>query len=901
MRPFFNRIRTYVAAMAAVCSLGQPVLAQTQASWTAQADDALLFDMRLGQYRLGDGIRGYQTPSGVCVDFADVILALDLPIRLDKKLRRATGWAFEESRTLLIDRDNNTVQIMNKTTKLAESAIHDTPEGWCIDAQALAGWLGVKMDPDTSNALLFVRADQKLPVELAAERRVRAAKVRPIAQFDLKSLPQTRVSFSGIKTPSVDVVASLGGLRQGKSGARFDLGYELYATGEVGPVAYDARLASNRRGLPESLRVRAYRTDPDGGLLGPLKATEIAAGDVSGVSTPLVAQSAVGRGATITNRPVERPDSFDRTDFRGELPVGWDAELYRNGQLLGFAINRADGRYEFLDVPLLYGQNRFEIVLYGPQGQVRREERTIPVGLDSIPPKTTWYWAGVHQDGRDLIGLGRGPLFGTGGWRGTLGLERGLNTRTSVAFGVHSLEVREVGRRNFLEASIRRAIGPALFEVSGSAESHGGFAMRGQAIGELGQTYFTAETVKAWGGFRSDRILSNVTGVHSIGVDHSFNIGRSTIPFHFDTKYITRTSGIKTIENAARLSTNVGRTTLTTEVNWRIDRRRFGPDPPDEIGATLRANARIGGLRLRGETRFRLSPSSRFENATLVGEWSGRGDRQQAADWRAEIGYDRPLRRARAGLGYVRRFDKVALTASLEAATDGSMAAGLNIAFSLGPDPRRGGGIRVTSNRIAAHGQTLARVFRDTNGDGIHQDGEPFEKEVQLSAGRVPVDGLTDVNGEVIIDNLQSHQPVLIGIDASSLPDPLIQPKGPGIVVTPRPGIVMTVELPLVSAGEVDGTLVREGGGNLEGVDLELVDGGGHVIARSRSDFDGFFLFESVPYGRYSVRVSQLAAAAARLGVSLEGDVRVDGDVPSFHLGIIAARTTETRTAIGAE
>ena len=43
-----------------------------------------------------------------------------------------------------------------------------------------------------------------------------------------------------------------------------------------------------------------------------------------------------------------------------------------------------------------------------------------------------------------------------------------------------------------------------------------------------------------------------------------------------------------------------------------------------------------------------------------------------------------------AGIGIVRRFDKFSLTASAEAATDGSVAAGLNLAFSLGPDPRNG-------------------------------------------------------------------------------------------------------------------------------------------------------------------------------------------------------------------
>src|SRR3546814_2986745 len=86
-----------------------------------------------------------------------------------------------------------------------------------------------------------------------------------------------------------------------------------------------------------------------------------------------------------------------KTDFRGDLPAGWDAELYRNGQLLAFTSPNSDGRYEFIDVPLQYGANRFEIILYGPQRQVRREIKQVQVGMDSIPPQQTWYWAGVAQ------------------------------------------------------------------------------------------------------------------------------------------------------------------------------------------------------------------------------------------------------------------------------------------------------------------------------------------------------------------------------------------------------------------------------------------------------------------------------------------------------------------------
>src|SRR5690606_5630731 len=185
-------------------------------------------------------------------------------------------------------------------------------------------------------------------------------------------------------------------------------------------------LSSDNGGVPDSLRMRLYRTDPQGRLLGPLKATHYAVGDVSLLSTGIVASSAPGRGAVLTNRPIERPDAFDKTTFRGDLPAGWDAELYRNGQLLAFTNPNGDGRYEFIDVPLQYGANRFEIVLYGPQGQIRREIKQVQVGMDSIPPQQSWYWAGVAQENADLIEFGgrRTGAFRRGG-RGPAGAERG--------------------------------------------------------------------------------------------------------------------------------------------------------------------------------------------------------------------------------------------------------------------------------------------------------------------------------------------------------------------------------------------------------------------------------------------------------------------------------------------
>jgi Carboxypeptidase regulatory-like domain len=872
-----------------------PVHAQT--GWQASEDDALLFDVRLGKYRLGDGVRGYQTPEGSCVDFADTIMALDIPVRLDKKLGRATGWAFDENHTISVDREANKVQIVNVVSHLKAGEIYDTPEGWCVRVESLAGWLGITLTADNRNAILKIEADRKLPPELAAERKDRAARIRNVSNFDLKSLPQASFPFRGVKPPSMDANINLSARHNANGDTRFSGSYQLYFAGEIGPLGYDARLGSDARGVPTNLRVSAYRQSKEPTLLGPLKATQFALGDVNGFATPLVSRSTAGRGARVSNRPLQRPDRFSSTDFRGELPAGWDAELYRNGELLSFAIDQADGRYEFLDVPLLYGDNRFEVVLYGPQGQIKREKLSQRVGPESIPPKTGYYWGAIVQDGKDFLTLGDSFSRGTGQWRGGVGYERGLDDKTSVAFSLQSLNINKVGRRNFAETAVRRSFGPGLVELTGGWSSGGGYVVQTELLAQWGQTFITADTSFGNGRFASDRQSEGRLRSHALSLDRSVSLGRLVLPVHVGGSYAVKVGGASSFGLDARTSVRMFGYSVTGQVIWARDRSPTGPDPPQRIDANLLLNGRIGRVRVRGEAEFGFGERKGLRRTTLTGEWTGKGGGDRPPSWRLELGYEKFSRRGSAEIGYVRRFDRFSVIGRVEGATDGSVSAGINLAFSLGPDPRDGRSIRMTSARLAAQGQVMARVFNDLNGDGIRQDGEPLEKEVQLTAGRRPARDLTNSKGEVIMDELAPYEPILVGIDASSLPDPLIQPSGPGKVVTPRPGVIARVDLPLSAAGEVDGTLINPGGGGMEGVDLELTDTKGNVVARTRSDFDGFFLFEKVPYGQYALRVASLSAQAAGLMTDLGQVVVVDGQTPVPHLGPVTANRSGQRNA----
>lgn len=315
--PPLRLVAALLGAAFGVVGASAPAHAQ---AWSANEDDSLLLELRSGQYRLGEPLRGYQTPAGVCVDFADLIQALDLPVRLDKKSRRATGWLFAEDQRFTLDRDSDTVQNANGNRGIAKDAIHDTPEGWCVDLKALSGWMGVRFRADLSNLAVVLESDRKLPFLEAIERKSRAARLRQpkFAEFDLSKLPQAQAPYQSWRMPSVDV--QIQGQWTRNMGARAQ--FEALASGEALGLSYTARLAGSTDNGADSLRLKLFRNDPSAELLGPLKATQVALGDVESLRGALTAQTAYGRGAFVSNRPLNRPGRFGVTSLSGTMPAG---------------------------------------------------------------------------------------------------------------------------------------------------------------------------------------------------------------------------------------------------------------------------------------------------------------------------------------------------------------------------------------------------------------------------------------------------------------------------------------------------------------------------------------------------------------------------------------------------
>ncbi len=845
--------------------------------WAANPEEQYLLDVKLHQYRLGDGVRAYNTPEGTCLVFGDFLTALDVPMKIDLKAEKASGWAFKESNSISIDLGHHQVDYGGHGEPIAATTIRETPEGWCVDSAALSRWFGLGVKPLTNGSVLVLETQAKLPVEMALERQKRAANLHK-AKFDLSTLPQVRLPYRMWRSPALDFVVSAGMTYRADTGAKVDRQSSVYAAGEIAHLSYDAQVTTDRKGVPSRLRLNAYRSDPDGELLGPLHATHYAFGDVAALATRLSGSATSGRGAVLTNRPVVNPTNFDRTRFEGDLPAGWDAELYRNGQLVAFAHSDERQRYVFDDVQLLYGENNISIVLYGPQGQIRTREEAINVGQDNVPAGRTWYWLGVNQPGRDLVAIHGdtvSPLEPK--LQATAAFEHGLDDRTSVGVLARSMLLADQ-RVTFVEGSVRRSIGSALVEVGASKESSGGTAARAQLLAKFGSVNVSAEAIAA-----NDFHLRGGPAITSrdarVAIDAPIRIGRALIPAHTDIHYSDRADGTAQLDAAARLSAQVDRFNLAADVKYTQQYLAKGPAPPAKVIADLIGTGRVGPVRVRGAATFDISPESRFRSVELTGYWSASDN----ADWEGTLAYDGPQRRGRMRISHIRRFRGMAVALTGEAATDGSLAVGLNLNFSLDASH----GLTLSRQPLASAGAIRARVYRDLNDNGIADPGEPFEKGALITAGHTVAETPTDAQGRVTIAGLPTFSPITVGIDRSSLGDPMLAPKKALQVVVPRPGIPAQVDIGLVGAGDIEGAIVKNGGLGFEGLDLELVDSAGAVAGTARTDYDGYFLFERVPFGHYRIRLAKASAEVVGMAADLNLDITVTDQHPVVRTGSI--------------
>ena len=636
-------------------------------------------------------------------------------------------------------------------------------------------------------------------------------------------------------------------------GEKFGLGYQIHANGELLFMESSVYLDGNDQIPLDEYRITLGRHDTEGRLLGPLGATGFSIGHIAQDAHPLVSVSASpSPGVAISNFPLQRQNFYDYHSFQGDLPSGWDVELYRNNSLIDYQPTGDDGRYHFSKVPLLLGHNFFRLVFYGPEGQQREETYHFFLGKGLTQPGSHYYrfqFGGANANRQRLalhydLGLSRQFSMRVSGLR--LPLDDGHQDYGTVglsAFGESaygSIDIALSGSGAALEAASQARLG--TLNLSARA---------------LYLDDFVSEAFPATSDPLRQRDMVSLNGIAL----------PSPLPRGLLSFSATRSrwlSGKRQSEWQANLDYQRGRFLFRNTV--RVE--RDGSDDSRVHGHTT-VHFRYLGAAIRNMLEYSIEPTSGLTKTLTEIDIKNRW--QTDVNLRLSHALDDGLDEY--GLRVGRRFGNHLLAASANYAEDGDVRFVFDWRVSFGKAPGSRGWF-TAPYPLRGKGIAAARVYLDENGNGRRDDDEEPLENVRFeigSGGRLSHEA-TAADGYTLISRLRQWQPVDIGIAAQSLDDPAWVPASEGVSIVPRPGHIEEIELAAIVTGEIDGT-VRLGREDSEqpaaGVELELVDAGGNIVMREKSAFDGFYLFSKVPFGQYTVRVA--ASQLRRLGVSASG------------------------------
>ena len=303
------------------------------------AEELLVLELRLGSLVLSDGFIGYLHRGGVLLSLDEVARALEFPITVEPEASQADGWFLRENRRFSLDLARGEVLIEGQAEPFDPSLVELHRDGIYVDATLLTRWFPVDFEFDLPRLLISVTPREPLPVQVRLEREERYARLergrtaRPV-------FPRMDTPYRLWDWPFIDTTSGFG-YRSGKSGGG-EVQNSSLISGDFLYMTSALFLAGGNENSLTDLRLTFGRKEPDGALLGLLQAREFSFGDIFTPQIPLISRSRAGRGVEISNFPLSRPSEFDRTTLHGELPLGWEVELYRNEVLLDFQRSRPD-------------------------------------------------------------------------------------------------------------------------------------------------------------------------------------------------------------------------------------------------------------------------------------------------------------------------------------------------------------------------------------------------------------------------------------------------------------------------------------------------------------------------------------------------------------------------------
>jgi hypothetical protein len=813
-------------------------------------NDVLILEVRAERYLASSGMIGYRHGDQVLLPLGELAAILEYAVLSYPERGLAEGWLLDENHTFRLDVGARSVTVADRQTGISEPCLYINGEDIYVTSDVLARWWPIDLDLDLLGLRVGIQPREPVPLISRLNREAKWSRLQGKDRGEVQ-YPRREAPYRLAAWPFLDATVVLDTDRrrtgwQGSLLSRCDLA-RLSVSGLIG---YD-RVATH----DWTAWLRAGRDDRDGDLLGPLAATNFAVGDITSDALPLVGGSLRGRGLTLGNRPLGSVTQFDVIDVTGDAPPRWDVELYLDGSLQDIQTADNDGHYFFAATPLHPGLNTVRVVLYGPSGQTREQVHTYNIRSGMWKRGQLHYNTSILQPGASILGAPTtsSNVEGEGTWNHQFDLGYGLSRSTTLGAAVAQAFVADQ-IHDYAQLRLLQSLGPVFLQAVGVRDLDKGAAASLSAQAQVGRH----SLFLAFSGFRD--FLSNATEGRGDLVRRSE--ARLTGLLHPWGKpqlnYRLTWQGEDYVEyldlHRDLLSLNLGgsvhRVILGHEAQYMID---SGASAGNAYQGRLLLAGNLRNLRLRGEVDYTADgdPTVRSAGMTasnnfrqnLSSQFTARRSFLGEGSTSLQGNFDCNLRQVRFGL-------------RLGWGTADGTSVGVSVATSLARSPARGDWV-VSSRRLTSQGAALVTTFIDRDNNGVF--GPPDEPLAGVGFGRNATwrDIRTDDDGRAFLPGIQPNQPVNIKPDYSTIEDPYLVPSLEGLTTVVHPGGVSDLAFPFHYVGEIEGIVARDPALTrpLRNIGLELTDLAGRRIATAVSEFDGFYLFQSIPPGDYLVGV----------------------------------------------
>jgi hypothetical protein len=833
--------------------------------------EILILEVLVERYLASRGVLGYRHGDRVLLPVGELAAALELAIVTDPYAGIAEGWIGDEDSTFLLDVANRSVTVDGRQQGIEEPCLYVDPDDIYVASDVLSQWWPVDMDVDLRGMRVQLKARAPVPLISRLEREKAWDKLNQGRRRDVE-YPRQLGEYRTIGWPFLDATVSWDANRdrsvlKGSLLSRSDLA-RMSVTGFAG---YAEDSENEWTGW-----LRAERTDPEAGLLGPLGATHLELGDVVGRPSQFIKGTTRGRGVRLTNRPLGSVTEFGATDVTGDAPPGWEAELYRDGYLHAIQTVGDRGNYVFEDIPLHPGVNTLRVVLYGPNGQTREDVRTVNITSSMWAPGSVKYELLSHQSGESVVGTPTAtfPPEDLGHWIHSLSLGVGLREGTSL--DLSGIRRWTNGRdHDYLQARILQSVDRVLLEGRGINDLDGGRAVSASAQTRLGG-HSLLLSHGYFDGFESDesQYEQNLRHQSEVRLSGSYRrAGSSLLNYRLDWQGSQYDEGEFDRRDLLRLY--LGRGVGRFQLGHDLDYTRTSGDQgaSDDLHGRLQASGFVRGARLRFDADYDLmgSPGVNALGAGL--NW------RFTRDLTAQLSARRLLRgtentTVQANLDW--HLDRVRLGLRAGYDTETEEYIGLSATTSLARAPGRGW--LLSSRTNTRHGAALAHTYIDLNDNGVFDQGDQPMEEVGFGRNPLWHDIQTDAEGYAFLPGLPADRFVNVLVDLNTVADPYLVTESEGLTTLVHSGGVAKLNFPFQIVGEIEGLVMsRPDMRPLRNVGLELIDEAGNRVATAVSEFDGYYLFDRVKPGTYRIRV---VMSTLREGVYHEPDP-ADVDVPA--------------------